>query len=251
VSATSNGGAPEILTPEWPLPAGVRAAFTLRPGGASEDPYSALNTAAHVGDLPEAVTENRRRLRAALDLPDEPAWLNQVHGTTVGDLDAGAPPAQADAALARSAGRVCVVQVADCLPVLFAAKDAMAVAAAHAGWRGLAGGVLEETVRALGIPPPSLTAWLGPAISAANFEVGDEVRAAFVGRDSRAQVAFTPNHRGRWQCDLAAPARQRLASLGISAVYAAGQCTFADPERFYSYRRDGRTGRHAALIWLT
>lgn len=251
MSAPSSCGLPKILTPRWPLPAGVRAAFTLRPGGVSTGAYASLNTGAHVGDLPEAVAENRRLLRAALALPAEPVWLNQVHGTTVADLDLAALPAQADAALTRHAGKVCTVQVADCLPVLFAAADAAAVAAAHAGWRGLAAGVLEATVHALGVPPQKLTAWLGPAISAVNFEVGDEVRAAFVARNPAAQAAFTPNPRGRWQCDLTTLARQRLAALGISAVYAAELCTFTDAGRFYSYRRDGHSGRHAAVIWLT
>jgi polyphenol oxidase len=153
--------------------------------------------------------------------------------------------------IARRSDRVCAVQVADCLPVLFAAPGAGAVAAAHAGWRGLAAGVLEATVARLGIEPRELLAWLGPAIGADHFEVGDEVRAAFLAHDVAAAAAFAPNDRGRWQCDLGALARQRLAALGVGAVYGGGWCTFSDPDRFYSYRRDGRCGRMAALIWLS
>ena len=145
---------------------------------------------------------------------------------------------------------MCVVQVADCLPVLFAARDGGAVAAAHAGWRGLAAGVLEATVARLGVEPQQLIAWLGPAIGPSHFEVGEEVRAAFTAHDRAAAEAFAPNARGRWQCDLGALARQRLAAIGIGAVYGGGWCTFADPARFFSYRRDGQCGRMAALIWL-
>lgn len=237
------------LTPDWPAPAGVRAAFTLRAGGVSAPPYDSLNLGAHVGDADDAVLENRRRIGRTLGLPAEPAWLEQVHGAEVADLDAEIPLLRADAALTRAAGRVCAVQVADCLPVLFAARAGSAVAAAHCGWRGLAGGVLEATLRALDVPADELYAWLGPAIGPAAFEVGDEVRATFVARDAHAAAAFTANPRGRWQCDLFALARLRLAALGVSAVYGGGLCTHADPQRFFSYRRDGRCGRMAALIW--
>ncbi|MGH8324471.1 MAG: peptidoglycan editing factor PgeF, partial [Steroidobacteraceae bacterium] len=159
-------------------------------------------------------------------------------------------PARADAAVARLEGRVCVVQVADCMPVLFAARDGSAVAAAHAGWRGLSAGVLEEVVRTLGLPPEGLLAWLGPAISQGHFEVGDEVRTAFMSADPETESAFEANARGRWQCDLYALARRRLAALGIEAVSGGDGCTYADAARFFSFRRDGRCGRMAALIWL-
>jgi polyphenol oxidase len=251
---------PDIIFPRWPAPAGIRAAFTLRTGGGvSEPPFDTCNIAAHVGDDPGAVAENRARLRASLELPAEPAWLEQVHGNRVVDLDRGgldgaAPadsPTAADAAVTRAAGRVCAIQVADCMPVLFAAADGSAVGAAHAGWRGLAGGVLEATVRAMQTPPGELLAWLGPAIGPAHFEVGAEVRAAFVAADTGAAAAFTANPGGRWQCDLYALARRKLAALGVSGpcVFGGSWCTYADAGRFFSYRRDGRCGRMAALIW--
>jgi hypothetical protein len=239
------------LTPEWPAPAGVRAAFTLRSGGVSRAPFDSLNVGAHVGDAAEAVRENRRRVRAALELPEEPEWIEQVHGTQVldPDADAGAAAGPADAIIARRAGRVAVIQVADCLPVLFAAQQGEAVACAHAGWRGLAAGVLEASVRRLGVAPASLLAWLGPAIGREHFEVGAEVRAAFVRTDAADAAAFTPNTRGRFQCDLVALARARLARLGVTRVYGGTWCTYAARSRFFSYRRDGQCGRMAALIW--
>lgn len=239
-----------LLTPDWPAPSGVRAAFTLRAGGVSAPPYDSLNVAAHVGDLPACVAENRRRLREQLRLPGEPAWLEQVHGTDVAELDGQEAGAPADAVITRRAGRACAVQVADCMPVLFAARDASVVGVAHAGWRGLAAGVLEATVARLGVPPAGLIAWLGPAISARHFEVGSEVRAAFVARDAGAADAFAANARGRWQCDLVALARRRLAALGIVSVSGGEWCTHSDRERFFSFRRDGQCGRMAALIWL-
>jgi len=240
----------DVIEPEWPAPGRVHAVFTLRVGGVSAAPYDSFNVGAHVGDAPQAVEDNRRHLRESLRLPDEPVWLEQVHGTDVVELESPAGRRQADAAVTHSTGRVCVIQVADCMPVLFAAQDGSAVGAAHAGWRGLAGGVLEATVRALRVPPRELLAWLGPAISQEHFEVGDDVRAAFMVSDSGATGAFVPNTRGRWQCDLYALARRRLAALGVDNVFGGGWCTYADPARFFSFRRDGRCGRMAALIWL-
>jgi YfiH family protein len=243
---------PELIEPDWPAPPGVRAAFTLRAGGVSEPPYDSLNCAAHVGDAPHAVAENRRRVRARLELPSEPGWLEQVHGAVAIALGGeSAVGAVADAAVAREPGRVCVVQVADCLPVLLAARDGTAVAAAHAGWRGLSAGVLESALRTLDVPPAQLLAWLGPAIGPQHFEVGAEVRAAFTRTDPGAAAAFTANARGRWQCDLYALARRRLRALGVRRLYGGQWCTYADPHRFFSYRRDGRCGRMAALIWRT
>jgi polyphenol oxidase len=240
----------EVLAPQWPAPPGVHAAFTLRAGGASAAPYDSLNVGAHVGDAPACVAENRRRVREHLGLPAEPAWLEQVHGTEVLELEAEEPHGPADAVITRRPGRVCAVQVADCMPVLFAARDASVIGVAHAGWRGLAAGILDATVARLGVEAAELVAWLGPAISAPHFEVGSEVRGAFVAHDAAAAGAFAANARGRWQCDLAALARQRLAALGVAAVCGANWCTYADRQRFFSFRRDGRCGRMAALIWL-
>ena len=243
---------PDIIVPDWPAPAAVHAAFTLRAGGVSAPPFDSLNPAAHVGDEPDAVAENRARLRRRLQLPSEPSWLEQVHGCRVAALDGGwAAGAAADAAVTHAADRVCVVQVADCLPVLLCAAGGSAVGAAHCGWRGLAAGVLEATVHALRTPPAQLLAWLGPAIGQGHFEVGEDVHAAFCAGDPAAAAAFVKNARGRWQCDLYALARRRLAALGVSRVYGGGWCTYADPVRFFSYRRDGRCGRMAALIWMS
>jgi polyphenol oxidase len=243
--------APSLLEFTWKLPAGLRAAFTTRLGGVSAAPWDSFNVGAHVGDAPESVAANRARLKALLSLPAEPAWLSQVHGVAVHDLDAtpGDGLATADAAVARERGRVCAIMVADCLPVLFATRDGTRIGAAHAGWRGLASGVLENTVRALGVPGAELTAWLGPAISREHFEVGDEVRAEFVAADAGAAGAFERNARGRWQADLVALARRRLSALGITDVSGGEWCTFADRARFFSHRRDGKGGRMVALIW--
>ena len=208
-----------------------------------------MNLGAHVGDAPAAVAENRRRLRESLDLVADPAWLRQVHGTTVvraDSVDRG--QTEADAAWTADAELACAVMTADCLPVLVCADDGSVVAAAHAGWRGLAAGVLEATVSAMEAPPQSLMAWLGPGISQAAFEVGDEVRLAFLATDPAAGLAFERNAAGRWQADLYALARQRLAAAGVPRVYGGGFCTYTDPTRFFSYRRDAECGRMATLI---
>jgi polyphenol oxidase len=255
----------QIITPEWPAPPGVRATFTLRTGGASAAPYDSLNLGARIGDLAEAVAENRRRVSEQLRLPAEPVWLEQVHGVEVVELGgigvAGGVGATGrsdprdraptgDASVARGVGQVCAIRVADCMPVLFAARDGSVVGAAHAGWRGLAGGVLEATIGRLGVPAAELIAWMGPAIGPKHFEVGDDVRAAFTATDAGAASAFVANARGRWQCHLYALARRRLSALGVSGIYGGGWCTFADAGRFFSYRRDGQCGRMAALIWI-
>jgi YfiH family protein len=241
-----------LLPIDWELPPGVRAAFTTRLGGASETPWDSLNLAAHVGDSPEHVATNRARLRKLLKLEAEPAWLNQVHGTEVFKVEAGmagTSPPTADASVTSLAGAACVVMVADCLPVLFTMRDGSRVAAAHAGWRGLAAGVLERTIEAMGVSGPALRVWLGPAISHKHFEVGEEVRAAFVDHDATAAGCFELNDRGRWHANLVGLARRRLHALGVTDVNGGDWCTFADRERFYSHRRDGKGGRMAALIW--
>jgi polyphenol oxidase len=255
----------QVITPDWPAPLHVRAAFTLRIGGVSGGPYDSLNLGTHVGDSPAAVAENCRRVRETLRLPNEPVWLQQVHGIQVVDIAApgsnaagavsqtGQAPSEppiADASVSRSAGYVCAIRVADCMPVLFASKDGSVIGAAHAGWRGLAGGVLEATIDRLGVPPSHLIAWMGPSIGPENFEVGNDVRDAFFAADEDAASAFTPNARGRWQCDLYALARRRLQAIGVSGAFGGGWCTFAERDRFFSYRRDGQCGRMAALIWM-
>ena len=262
-----------ILRPDFgpDAPATVHAAFTLRTGGVSKGCYASLNLGTHVGDAADHVAENRRRLRAALSLPGEPLWLSQVHGKTVLDADAlvrdGVPnppsgtrsdaPPVADAVVTRQCAVVCAIMIADCMPVLFAARDGSVVGAAHAGWRGLVAGVLENTVRALDNEPSQLLAWLGPCIGPAHFEVGAEVRAAFLTACQssrcveRTESAFKPNDRGRWQCDLRALARARLEAAGVTAIHGPPACTFQDASRFFSHRRDGVSGRLAALIWRT
>jgi len=245
-----------LLQPDWPLPPGVRAAFTTRLGGNSVAPWDSFNLGAHVGDAPAAVAANRARLSSLLALRAEPAWLSQVHGVEVADLDAAPVEAGtviADASVA-SGTRPCVIMVADCLPVLFASLDGRRVGAAHAGWRGLLAGVLERTVAALGVPAAGLTAWLGPAISQRHFEVGAEVREAFVGAQPGAAQFFEPNARQRWQADLVGLARRRLEQLGLRSVHGGQWCTYDDRIRFFSHRRDGhqwdgKGGRMAALIW--
>jgi YfiH family protein len=238
---------------EWPAPKGVRALSTYRGGigngGASEGPYAEFNLGDHVGDSAAAVAENRRRLKAWAGLPQEPAWLNQVHGTTVIDLDQAGLRGSADGAVAKDRGRVCAILTADCLPVLFTTDLGDRVGAAHAGWRGLAAGIIESTVKALNTPAHRLLAWLGPAIGPRHFEVGAEVRQAFVSTDSEAAGHFVPNSHGRFMADLPGLARRRLEKLGLTRIYGGGECTFARSDRYYSYRRDGVTGRQAALIW--
>lgn len=238
------------ITPDWPAPANVRALSTTRQGGFSTGPFAGLNLAAHVDDDPDAVARNRDWLREAARLPAEPMWLQQVHGATVWTGSGGANPPIADASVATAPGRVCAILTADCLPVLFCDLEGTTVAAAHAGWRGLAGGVLGATVAAMRVPPSRLIAWLGPAIEPAAFEVGAEVLEQFVARDPAHAHAFERNECGRWQADLYALARGELRRLGLERCYGGGFATFADSARFFSYRRDKRTGRMATLIWL-
>lgn len=239
-----------LLTPDWPAPARVRAVSTTRQGGVSAPPYHALNLAQHVGDEPACVLANRRWLAATLQYTHEPAWLEQVHGTQVVAAETVSAPVPADAAWTRQIGRPCVVMTADCLPVLLCNQAGTLVAAAHAGWRGLASGILAATVAQLHEAPTRLLAWLGPAIGPAAFEVGAEVRAAFLALDAGNIVCFQPSPAGRWLADLYALARRQLQGLGVRALYGGEHCTYSEPERFFSYRRASSTGRMASLIWL-
>lgn len=236
------------LRADWPAPRGIHAGTTLRGGGVSATPYASLNPAAHVGDDPRHVQENRRRIREMLQLPSEPLWLEQVHGTCVVQAETVHGLPQADASFTAVKGVVCAVMTADCLPVLLCTQSGSVVAAAHAGWRGLLDGVLESTVAAL--PQEPLYAWLGPAIGAQRFEVGDEVRAAFVAKAAFYADAFVPLQNGKWLADIYRLGRLALHALGVDAVYGGGHCTVTDAARFFSYRRDGRTGRMASLIWI-
>ncbi|MCK9606951.1 MAG: peptidoglycan editing factor PgeF [Methylomonas sp.] len=235
------------IKPDWPLPARVRAATTLRNGGVSVGSYAGLNPAGHVNDDPGHVLANRRIIREMLQLPAEPVWLQQVHGIEVVKADRAHGLPEADASYTDQADTVCAVLSADCLPVLFCGDDGEVIAAAHAGWRGLRAGVIQQTLSAMQCREVSV--WLGPAIGPLNFEVGDEVRDAFVSGHSAAVQAFNANGPGKWLADIYQLARLQLAALGVEHVYGGGYCTVADA-RFYSYRRDGAaTGRMASLIW--
>ncbi len=250
-----------LIQPEWPAPANVHAVTTTRQGGVSQAPFHSLNLASHVGDQLTMVASNRARLVNALSLSQklllkEPYWLNQVHGTNVVSLDM--PPKnvpEADASTATQPGKVCAVLTADCLPVLFCDQKGTQVAAAHAGWRGLASGVLEATVASFQVPADQIIAWLGPAIGPQAFEVGDEVRAAFIAADSGTTESsfaesFTKSRVGHWYADLYQLARQRLMQVGVNAVYGGDHCTFNEDKTFFSFRRDGSTGRMASLVWI-
>lgn len=240
-----------FFTPEWTAPAKVRAISTTRQGGVSQGAYASLNLAEHVGDDPVAVQRNRALLREQARVPVEPTWLNQVHGCAVYEQGARVRAGRdADASVAFGPGAVCAVMTADCLPILLCDDAGSVVAAAHAGWRGLAAGVIEATVQRMGRPAARLQAWLGPAIGPDYFEVGDEVRARFCEIDPDAAAAFRATRKGHWLADLPMLARQRLEGLGVAAVSGGGYCTFADRDRFFSYRRDGVCGRMASLIWL-
>jgi YfiH family protein len=242
---------PNLLIPDWPVVSSVHAASTLRTGGVSTGSYSSFNLGLAVGDDPAAVAGNRRRLRDMLSLQNEPLWLKQVHGTTV--LDASDIVGDcADARVTDLPQQTCIIMTADCLPVLFSSRDGKRIGAAHAGWRGLVSGVLEATIKHMKTEPRDLLAWIGPAIGRDAFEVGEEVREAFLQRDTQSATAFTPNARGRWQADLVEIARQRLRAAGVSNIYGGRWCTYSNPELFFSHRRDGHeqpTGRMATLIW--
>lgn len=242
-----NAWAHDWLTPDWPAPARVRACVTTRSGGISAAPFDSFNLGDHVDDDPVAVAKNRQRLLSQLGC--QPAWLRQVHGIVVAEANP-ALVVEADASWSATPGIACTAMTADCLPVLFCDRAGTRVAAAHAGWRGLAGGVLEATVQALGVAPEELLVWLGPAIGPEAFEVGAEVREVFLRQHGEADAAFVPGAvSGKFMADIYQLARIRLAAIGVTAVSGGGLCTYSDP-RFYSYRRSPRTGRFASLVWL-
>jgi hypothetical protein len=240
------------IVPDWPAPHGVRALVTTRAGGVSRGAHAGLNLGLHSGDAVEDVARNRAELRRWL--PAEPLWLRQVHGTTVVEAEETEGSPEADAAVARRPGTVCAALTADCLPLLICDQEGTVVAAAHAGWRGLYSGVIEQTLRIMDRPPESLLAYLGPAIGPSAYEVGAEVREAFIaaapGDEAEAGAAFRPGSPGKFYADLYALARQRLVHWGVHRIYGGGYCTYTERERFYSYRRDGATGRMASLIWI-
>ncbi len=244
-----------LIQPQWPAPANVHAFSTTRGGGYSLGAWAGLNLADNCGDNSAHVQKNRHLLRQVTTLPGDPVWLRQIHGTTVinaagESADPGTEPPQADASFSTRPGIVCGILTADCLPVLFCEHHGRKVAAAHAGWRGLAVGVLEQTVLAMQVPAANLLAWLGPAIGPLAYEVGDDVRDNFIAADSRAEAAFSVSVNGRWMADLQALAAARLRHLGISNIHASNSCTYQNPEDFYSYRRDGTCGRMASCIWF-
>lgn len=239
-----------LIIPHWPLPEGVVACSSTRGGGVSLPPYDSLNLGAHCGDNPEHVAENRRLLYATAALPAQPVWLEQVHGKAILKLeDEPYLSKRADASYTHTSGKICAVMTADCLPVLFCNTAGTEVAAAHAGWRGLCAGILEETVACFCDQPTNIIAWLGPAIGPTAFEVGPEVREAFIAEDKKAASAFRAFGE-KYYADIYQLARQRLESVGVTRVYGGSRCTWSESEDFFSYRREGTTGRMASFIWL-
>jgi polyphenol oxidase len=236
------------LVPDWPAPKNVKAYVTTRRGGVSVGSYAGLNLADHVGDESSNVAANRALLNNCL--PSEPRWLNQVHGNIAVAAGNVEQSCEADASYTAKAGVVCAVLTADCLPVLLTDRRGSKVAVAHAGWRGLSRGVIEQTIEGMGVPPPELLVYLGPAIGPRRFEVGEDVRDVFLDDDEDALTAFMPTVEGKWLANLYELAHLRLRRLGVEEVYGGDGCTYNDRDRFYSYRRDGKTGRMASLIWL-
>ena len=239
----------ETVKPDWPAPPGIQACCSTRRGGVSQAPFDSLNLGLHVGDCAEDVARNRDRLGEALRLPHEPSWINQTHSTFAITLEQD-DARDADAAITREPGRIAVVMTADCLPVLVCNREGSEVAAIHAGWRGLQGGVIQGTISAMQSPPQQLMAWIGPGISQDYFEVGDEVYTAFVDADARALSCFIANRPGHWLCDLAGLAESVLRQQGVAVVLRSPHCSYRDSDLFYSYRRETTTGRMASLIWI-
>jgi len=241
-----------IIRPDWDAPGNIAACTTTRRGGFSRGSWGGFNLAGHVGDDPSHVRLNRSLLNDSLQLPATPVWLEQVHGCDVAVADELGldGPVSCDASISRQQGIVCAVLTADCLPLLLCQQDGSRVAAVHAGWRGLAAGVIEQTIAQMQCPGEQLLAWLGPAIGPDAFEVGSEVRETFFAHESQAEKAFRPLDNGKWLCDIYRLVRQRLTGLGVKRISGGDLCTYTDEEQFYSYRRDGVTGRMASLIWI-
>lgn len=237
-----------LIVPDWPAPPQVHALQTTRQGGYSQPPYDSLNLGMHVGDDALMVASNRHILAARL--PSEPVWLEQAHGKQVVWAEQAGCQPRADACVTQCRGAVCAVMTADCLPILLCDRVGSRVGAVHAGWRGLVAGVIEAAIAALDVPGAELLAWLGPAIGPQAFEVGEEVRAAFLAQDPAAALAFQSRGQGQYLADIYQLARQRMHALGVSAIFGGDGCTYHEPSRFYSYRRDGVTGRMASMIWL-
>ncbi len=244
------GVPPYYIEPDWPAPANVRAVVSTRKGGVSKPPYDSFNLAQHVGDDPQRVVNNRAQLSQDLALPGEPHWLQQVHGTALLDLAGQDDNNEKDGSFTGTPNQICAVMTADCLPVLMCTRAGDRVAAVHAGWRGLAAGILQKAVAAMAIDGPELLAWLGPAIGPDKFEVGDDVYREFTASSDAARSAFVPASADHWHADLCQLARMQLRELGVDQVFGGTFCTFTDKDRFYSFRRDGVTGRMASLIWL-
>lgn len=243
----------DLIVPQWPAPANVRSLQTTRQGGVSLAPFDSLNLGAHVQDNPAHVAHNRQLIRQFV--PSEPVWLNQVHGVHVVDAAHADGIPDADASFTTQRNTVCVTMTADCLPILLCDTAGTVVASAHAGWRSLCEGVIEETVRKISVDANRLMAWLGPAIGPQAFEVGSEVREQFLAKDAQAEAAFKQQDNDKWLADIYRLASLRLSHLGVNQIYGAGQqdiyCTHTDTQRFFSFRRDNLTGRMASLIWLT
>lgn len=238
-----------LIIPHWPAPANIKALTTTRRGGCSQAPFDSFNLGLHVGDNTIDVLANRCRLQKMAQLPDRPKWLQQVHGDQVVDAAVLGEPVAADASFSTKASTVCVVMTADCLPIILCNKQGSFVAAIHAGWRSLANGIIENTVTKYCDNSNDLLAWLGPCIGPKHFEVGTEVREQFINNDEKASVAFKAQQ-DKWLADLQLLAQQRLQDLGIQAIYHHQACTFSDPSEYFSYRREGNTGRMATMIWI-
>lgn len=240
-----------ILTPDWPAPKHVRAYTTTRLNGFSHDPYASFNLGDHVGDDHENVLQNRTYLKKILNLPTDPIWLNQIHSTDIFNVDRDVKPQSADGSYTSHKNIVCAVLTADCLPILLCDQSGTQIAAVHAGWRGLAAGVIESALNSFNPTDKKIIAWIGPAIGQAFYEVGDDVRDKFLEIDADAGKAFQPYKQSKWLANMNLLARQRLEKSGVSEIFGGDLCTFQDSERFFSFRRDGKTGRMASLIWIS